>query len=631
MDKDSTFGAEPDQLKSLLLLGHRDEEEEGVPLLATAAPGTRIGRYELLRVLGEGGMGVVYLAQQDRPIRRQVALKIVKPGMDSRHVVARFEAERQALALLDHPNIAHVYDAGTTEAGRLYFAMEHVKGLPITTYCDRHKLSIDERLRLFQQVCRAVQHAHQKGIIHRDIKPSNILVCTTDNGAMPKIIDFGVAKAVSQPLTERTLFTEDSQLLGTPEYMSPEQADQANEDIDTRSDVYSLGVLLYELVTGVLPFDTATLRESGLDHLRRIIRQSDPRTPSTRLTKLGPDAAGLAANRRTEAPALVKRLRRELEWIPLKAVRKDRAERYQSAAELADDIGNYLAGAPLIAGPLSPWYRLRKAVRRHKAFVTGLAAVLVALAAGVVVSAAFALGQMRALDQAERQADISSRVLNFLTHDVLMSADPARATRWEITLSEVLDGAAENLKTQFVNEPLVEASIRHTLGSTYLRLGKHPAAEPHIESAYRIRRAQLGSKHPDTLSSTRSLGMLRVCQGSYAEAERHSVLALEGMQEALGREHRDTLASMYGLGVVYWYQRRHAEAETLFAEVAELRSRTLGQDHPDTLSAFNGLAHLRHHEIVFPFAKGTYGLASGSWHYVWFSGSVVHRGSWFVL
>ena len=588
MDKDSTFGAEPDQLKRLLLIGRGDEEED-VPLLATAAPGTRIGRYQLLRVLGEGGMGAVYLAQQDRPIRRQVALKIIKPGMDSRRVVARFEAERQALALLDHPNIARVYDAGTTEAGRLYFVMEHVKGLPITTYCDRHKLSIDERLGLFQQVCRAVQHAHQKGIIHRDIKPSNILVCTEGDKAIPKIIDFGVAKATAAPLTERTLFTEDSQLLGTPEYMSPEQADQANEDIDTRSDVYSLGVLLYELVTGVLPFDTATLRENGLEHLRRIIRQSDPQTPSTRLTKLGSDAARLAENRRTEAPALVKRLRRELEWIPLKAARKDRTERYRSAAELADDVGNYLAGAPLIAGPLSPWYRLKKAVRRHKAFVTGLAAVLVVLAAGVVVSAAFAVGQMRALAQAERQADISSRVLNFLNHDLLMSADPARATRWEITLSEILDRAAENLKDQFVNEPLVEASIRHTLGNTYLRLGKYLAAEPHIESAYRIRRAQLGTQDPDTLASTSSLGMLRLRQGRYAEAERYSVLALEGMQEALGREHQDTLASMYGLGVVYWYQRRHAEAEMLFAEVSELRSRTLGQDHPDTLRAFNGL------------------------------------------
>ncbi|MBN2130716.1 MAG: serine/threonine protein kinase [Sedimentisphaerales bacterium] len=402
MDRDSTFGAEPDQLKRLLQIGRRDDREESTPFLpasvSTVAPGARVGRYKLLRVLGEGGMAVVYLAQQDQPIRRRVALKIVKPGMDSKRVVARFEAERQTLALLDHPNIAHVYDAGTTEAGRLYFVMEHVRGLPITAYCDRHRLSIDERLGLFQQVCHAVQHAHQKGIIHRDIKPSNILVSTAGDGPMPKVIDFGVAKAISQPLTERTLFTEDSQLLGTPEYMSPEQADLANEDIDTRSDVYSLGVLLYELVTGVLPFETATLRNGGVDHLRRIVRETDPRTPSTRLTKLGSDAARVAENRRTEAPALAKRLRRELEWIPLKAVRKDRGDRYQSAAQLADDIGNYLAGAPLIAGPLSAWYRLKKTVRRHKAFVTGLAAVLIVLAAGVIVSTAFAVGQMHALD-----------------------------------------------------------------------------------------------------------------------------------------------------------------------------------------------------------------------------------------
>jgi len=361
MNRESTFGAEPDQLKHLLRIGRQgDGEETHAPAPAralAAAPGTRIGRYKLLRVLGEGGMGIVYLAQQEHPIRRQVALKIIKPGMDSKRVVTRFEVERQALALLDHPNIAHVYDGGTTEAGRPYFVMEYVKGSPITEYCDRHRLSIEDRLALLQQVCHAVYHAHQKGIIHRDIKPSNILVSTAGDRAIPKIIDFGVAKAISQPLTERTLFTEDSQLLGTPEYMSPEQADWANEDIDTRSDIYSLGVLLYELVTGILPFDTATLREGGVDHLRRIIRETDPKTPSTRLTKLGDDARKVAESRRTEAPALARQLRRELEWIPLKAMRKDRAERYQSAAQLADDIANYLAGASLIAGPLSGFYR----------------------------------------------------------------------------------------------------------------------------------------------------------------------------------------------------------------------------------------------------------------------------------
>ena len=275
MSKKSTFGANPDQLKRLLTaigLENSSAGEQG-DKTASSAPsaerlGGRIGRYKLLSVLGEGGMGIVYLAEQQQPIRRQVALKVIKPGMDSKRVLMRFEAERQALALLDHPNIAHVYDADTTEAGRPYFVMEFVKGLPITEHCDHHKLTIEDRLNLFRQVCLAVQHAHQKGIIHRDIKPSNIIVSAEGDNAIPKIIDFGVAKAIAQPLTERALATEDSQLLGTPEYMSPEQADMTNEDIDTRSDIYSLGVLLYVLLTGVLPFDSTTFREGGIDHIR---------------------------------------------------------------------------------------------------------------------------------------------------------------------------------------------------------------------------------------------------------------------------------------------------------------------------------------------------------------------------
>ena len=275
MSKKSTFGANPDQLKRLLTaigLENSSAGEQG-DKTASSAPsaerlGDRIGRYKLLSVLGEGGMGIVYLAEQQQPIRRQVALKVIKPGMDSKRVLMRFEAERQALALLDHPNIAHVYDADTTEAGRPYFVMEFVKGLPITEHCDHHKLTIEDRLNLFRQVCLAVQHAHQKGIIHRDIKPSNIIVSAEGDNAIPKIIDFGVAKAIAQPLTERALATEDSQLLGTPEYMSPEQADMTNEDIDTRSDIYSLGVLLYVLLTGVLPFDSTTFREGGIDHIR---------------------------------------------------------------------------------------------------------------------------------------------------------------------------------------------------------------------------------------------------------------------------------------------------------------------------------------------------------------------------
>ncbi|UCG57348.1 MAG: serine/threonine protein kinase, partial [Phycisphaerales bacterium] len=346
MNKKPIFGLKPGQLNRLLSVGV--EETKSTSSTLEELDGY-IGQYRLLNVLGEGGMGVVYLAEQQHPIRRKVAIKVIKPGMDSKQIIARFEAERQALALLDHPNIAHVFEAGTSEDSHPYFVMEYVKGMPITEHCDHNKLTIEERLGLFLQICHAVHHAHQKGIIHRDIKPSNILISFQDDQAVPKIIDFGVAKAISQPLTERTLFTEQGQLFGTPEYMSPEQVDLATRDIDTRSDIYSLGVLLYVLLTGVLPFDSKTFREGGIEHIREVIRETEPKTPSTQLSNLGEEAGKVAQNRHTEVGTLARRLHKELEWIPLKAMRKERVERYRSASELADDIENYLNGAPLIA------------------------------------------------------------------------------------------------------------------------------------------------------------------------------------------------------------------------------------------------------------------------------------------
>jgi len=351
-------------------------------------PGTKIGRYELLSLIGEGGMGLVYLAQQKEPVKRRVALKIIKPGMDSKEVIARFEAERQTLALLEHPNIAHVFDAGTTEAGRPYFVMEYVEGKFITKYCDEQKLSVEQRLGLFQQVCEGVQHAHQKGIIHRDIKPSNILVSVRGQRAVPKIIDFGIAKAITQPLSGETAYTEQGQLLGTPEYMSPEQAEMAYEQVDTRSDIYSLGVVLYELLAGVPPFDAVELREGGIDRIQQIICNEEPRTPSARLTSLGGKARTIAESRRTQIITLTRRLHRELEWIPMKAMRKDRTRRYRSASELADDIQNYLTGTPLIAGPESTVYRARKFVRKHAGSVATAALVAVLIILGLIISTA---------------------------------------------------------------------------------------------------------------------------------------------------------------------------------------------------------------------------------------------------
>jgi WD40 repeat protein/serine/threonine protein kinase len=351
-------------------------------------PGTVIGRYELLELIGEGGMGLVYLAEQKEPVRRKVALKIIKPGMDSKQVIARFEAERQALALLDHPNIAHVFDAGCTETGRPYFVMEHVKGTSIIRYCDDNRVTIEQRLRLFEQVCEAVHHAHQKGIIHRDLKPSNILVSVHDDQVMPKIIDFGIAKAIAQPLTDKTFVTFQGQLLGTPEYMSPEQVDFAAQDIDTRSDIYSLGVVLYELLAGVLPFESEFFERAGLLEIQQTIREQEPASPSIRLTCLGEKAKVIAASRGTQVLPLARRLHRELEWIPLKAMRKDRCRRYKSAAEMAGDIRNYLNGNPLLAGPETTIYRVQKFVRKHAGSVATVALVAAAIVVGLVVSTA---------------------------------------------------------------------------------------------------------------------------------------------------------------------------------------------------------------------------------------------------
>ena len=332
----------------------------------TARPGTQIGPYKLLRQIGEGGMGVVYMAEQTEPVERRVALKIIKPGMDTRQVIARFEAERQALAMMDHPHISKVFDAGTTDTGRPYFVMELVKGIPITQYCDEHRQSPRERLELFVPVCQAVQHAHQKGIIHRDIKPSNVLVCDYDDRPMPKIIDFGVAKAVEQRLTKETLFTELGQVIGSVEYMSPEQAELNHIDIDTRSDIYSLGVLLYELLTGETPFGKERLRSAAFDELLRIIREEEPPRPSLRLSSSDLLPA-IAANRQVDCKTLNMTIRGELDWIVMTALEKDRARRYATANGLASDIGRYLRDEPVVACPPSATYRFRKFARAIRA------------------------------------------------------------------------------------------------------------------------------------------------------------------------------------------------------------------------------------------------------------------------
>ncbi len=351
----------------------------------TAAAGKIIGgRYKLLEQIGEGGFGIVFMADQLTPVRRRVALKIIKPGMDTRQVLARFDAERQALALMDHPGIARALDAGATDSGHPYFVMELVRGVPITDYCDQNSLAIHERLELFVNVCRAVQHAHQKGIIHRDIKPSNVLVTMQDGRPVPKVIDFGVAKAINQQLTEATLFTRFTEMIGTPLYMSPEQAAMTSLDIDTRSDIYSLGVLLYELLTGTTPFDKHQLKQAAYDEIRRIIREEEPARPSTRLSTLGDKSAAVAAHRHADPSRLSQLVRGDLDWIVMKALEKDRTRRYETANDLALEIQRHLADEPVLARPPSTAYRFRKFARRNKAALATAVVVTLALLLGVV-------------------------------------------------------------------------------------------------------------------------------------------------------------------------------------------------------------------------------------------------------
>jgi serine/threonine protein kinase/Flp pilus assembly protein TadD len=469
---------------------------------ASPGVGATVGPYKLLEQIGGGGMGIVYMAEQLRPVRRKVALKIIKPGMDSGQVIARFEAERQALTMMDHPNIAKVLDAGTTDAGRPYFVMELVKGIPITDYCDQARLSTRQRLELFIQVCHAVQHAHQKGVIHRDLKPSNVLVTLHDDKPVPKVIDFGIAKAAGHVLTERTLFTNYAQMLGTPLYMSPEQAQISGLDVDTRSDVYSLGVLLYELLTGTTPFDKQRLREAAYDEMRRIIREEEPPKPSTRISSLGEHCTLISAHRHTDPKKLGQLVRGELDWIVMKALEKERARRYETANGLGRDVERYLRDEAVQACPPTARYRLRKFARKHRVSLTVAAGFVVLLVAATVVSSWQALRAKRAevLAQSRLETAEAARAravtevakataISELLREMLSSADPYRAKGADYTVRQLLDDSSIRLKDQLKDQPEVEAAIRSAIGNAYHRVSMTDKAEPHLQRALAIRRA----------------------------------------------------------------------------------------------------------------------------------------------
>jgi serine/threonine protein kinase/tetratricopeptide (TPR) repeat protein len=551
--------------------------------------GTVIGPYKLREKIGEGGMGVVYVAEQHQPVRRKVALKIIKPGMDTKQVIARFEAERQALAMMDHPNIAKVHDGGTTPEGRPYFAMELVRGIPITDYCDRERLPIRERLELFVLVCRAVQHAHQKGIIHRDLKPSNILITHHDGVPVPKIIDFGVAKATGQSLTDKTVYTAFTQLIGTPLYMSPEQVELSGLDVDTRSDIYSLGVLLYELLTGTTPFDEETFQNAAFDELRRIIREEEPLKPSTRLSSLGTTRVTVSSNRKVDARHLDRVVRGELDWIVMKALEKDRRRRYETANDFASDVMRYLTDQAVEACPPSPRYRFTKYARRHRAALTTTALVGLALVAGITLSLWQAVEARKArrataaaLVQTQARAEETQQALDYLVKDLIGAVNVGNARGRPLTVTELLDNADEAVGQRFTDRPLLEASFRMVLAETYGSRGSviyDQKARQHAARAWKARRRFLGAEHPDTLAS---------------------------------RAFQVALSSRIG----WWNAESFVEAGPMAREVADARRRVLGPTHPDTIGSVSLLACIlgerRHFDEAVPLAEQAVAAADAS-------------------
>jgi serine/threonine protein kinase len=564
-------------------------------------PGTVIGPYKIYEQIGEGGFGIVFMAEQQKPIRRKVAIKIVKPGMDSRQVIARFEAERQALALMDHPNIAKVLDAGQTSTGRPYFVMELVKGLPITEFCDQGRLTPRERLELFANVCRAVQHAHQKGIIHRDLKPSNVLVTLQDGAPLVQVIDFGIAKALGQQLTDKTVLTGFAQTIGTPLYMPPEQTALSKADVDTRSDVYALGVLLYELLTGTTPFERERLHAAGYDEMRRIIREEEPPRPSTRLSTLAKGSLStICEQRRADPRKLSAEVRGELDWIVMKCLEKDPNRRYESASALAADVQRYLDDLPVQALPPSAIYRLRKMLRRHKGAAIAACVILLLLVGGIV-GTSWGLVQAEDARQAEgkraeeaqaREAETKA-VLEFVEKRIFAAARPEGREGGlgrEVTLPRAIEASLPFLATSFPDQPLIEARLRQWVGTSFIHLGEARQAVEQCNLARAIYAKHRGPEHPDTLQTMNNLAICYANLGRNRDALKLFEETLALTRITLGRDHPETLTLMYNLACCYRVLGRDADALKLNEETLAVRKAKLGPDHLDTLASMNELA-----------------------------------------
>ena len=620
---------------------------------ASMLPGPAvIGPYQLLRLIGEGGMGQVWLAEQQQPVHRRVALKLIKAGMDTREVVARFESERQALALMDHPAIAKVFDAGSTPEGRPYFVMEYVDGLPINQYCDRHRLTMRQRMELFIQVCEGVQHAHQKAIIHRDLKPSNILVTEIDGRPAPRIIDFGVAKATSQPVDAATMVTQLGAPIGTIGYMSPEQAG-SGEDIDTRSDVYSLGVVLYELMVGALPLD---LKKLAADEALRRLRDQDAPPPSTRLRLLGGDSTFTAQNRATDLPTLTRQLKGDPDAIVLKALEKDRARRYGTPSELAADIGRYLRNEPVQARPPSRTYQLRKLAQRNRALVFSAAAILIVLLGATVISTREAIRAVRAersaaasLKQSQEETAKAQAVNSFL-QDMLQSADPHSVSKTDaaagrdVSVAQVLDQAVRRLDAGSLrSQPLVEAAVRESLGITFAGLGRYPEGEKQYRAALALRRSAPGNHNDEVATSEARLAELLTYEDKLSEAEtlqRDSLrlrtqlfgaddpvtgASLTGLAVTLQREGKlpqaeaamreglaidlknnranDAASDEHNLGVILRLEKRSADAEAMFRRSLATQLPIDGLETSNAATTLNQLAYVLHDEGKLPEAE----------------------------